>query len=108
MIRAESKREFLRLSHQSPNLVFYEAALLTETGGSKDFDGILLIESPLNIRLNHLMERDKTDLKTAENILKNQTSDENRREIATWILINDGTLLELKNKTKELVSSFQK
>ena len=74
---------------QNSSIVFNEAAILFETGAFKNFDATLLVTAPLKLRLKRVASRDSA---TEEQIMKrinNQWSDEQKKVLATFILLND-------------------
>lgn len=98
LILEESQRRFKTM--HAP-LALYEAALLVETGRYKDFDGLIVVEAPLEIRKKRLLKRQPIDEEMADKILGTQISDDERRRVATFILVNpsnDKSALEVEVK----------
>lgn len=103
-IARESEAEMTKLAGETgAKIVLYEATLLVETGRYKDFDGLIVVESPRSIRKARLMERNAFSDELAEKILGSQTTDDARRKAATIILENTGTPQELQKKVHEIV-----
>lgn len=103
LIREESRREIADLARAGATLAFYEASLLVETGRYRDFDGLLVIEAPREVRIARLIERDACSRELAESILNSQASDEQRRSAATWVIENAGSTEELSARLDELL-----
>ena len=74
---------------QTSKYAIKEAALLIETGAYKDFDEVILVSSPLDLRIKRVMQRDHI---TEENVLKRihlQMPEEEKKKYATRIIFND-------------------
>jgi dephospho-CoA kinase len=103
LIRTESIREISDLARAGATLAFYEATLLVETGRYRDFDGLLVVEAPLETRISRLMERDAASRGQAEAVIAAQATDDARRNAATWVIENSHTTEELENRVLELL-----
>ena len=113
LIQAESMRQILDLAQSQqalghPPLVIYEATLLVETGRYKEFDGLIVIQAPREIRLNRLYLRDRTDPFMAERIFSAQAADEERKKVATHVLDNSGSPEELGEAVKKLAGEIKR
>jgi dephospho-CoA kinase len=86
-----------------PVPMIYEATLLVETGRYKDFDGLIVVEAPRDVRKIRVVERDGSLPELAEKIISAQLSDEERRAHATHVIENAGTLEELHAKVLALL-----
>ncbi len=86
---------------QSTPYVIKEAAILFESGMNKSCDFILTISAPVDIRVERIKERDHLSEKQIKNRLNNQMSDENREKLSDYVIHNEGSLSELKQKTNE-------
>ena len=77
--------------HFDKPYIIKEAALLFESGFYTDLNFNILVTAPLEIRIERIMQRDKT---TREKILKrinNQWPDEKKHPLANKIIYNDST-----------------
>lgn len=81
-----------------------EAALLFESGSYKQLDYTILVLAPLELRIDRVMERDQISREQVEDRINKQMSDEDKVELADYVLINDGVkpllpqVLELHRK----------
>ena len=66
-----------------------EAALLFESGSYKDLDKIITVVTPLEVRIERLLKRDKTSREAILNRIKNQLSDEEKMAKSDFIIYND-------------------
>lgn len=75
-------------NHQEHPILFKEAAILFESGSYKDCDAVIAITAPLEIRIQRVMERDKTDRKSILTRMKNQWTDEQRAAKSNYVIHN--------------------
>ncbi len=104
LIQTESLRLMQEEAKKTPNpTLIYEAALIVEKNRASEFEGVIVVEAPKEIRKKRLMTRNEMDEKAADKIFEAQTSDEERRKVATFILDNSGSLGELEKQVKGLI-----
>jgi len=84
------------------DIVVLEATLLAEAGFAGDFDLVVTVEAPEEIRIQRAVERGQ-DREDARARLEAQGDGDVRRAAADRILVNDGTLDDLRRKVEELV-----
>lgn len=106
LIAEESRKRFEALIASGHTVILYEAALLVETGRYQNFDGLIVIEAPIEDRIARLMKRDQVSREQAEAALAAQTSNKTRRAVATHILINDSTPELFRQQVVELSKSL--
>jgi dephospho-CoA kinase len=83
--------------------LFYEAALLFEANRKSDFDCIVLVTAPEEIRLKRLETHRGLSKDAALSVMKNQWNDEKKLGLADFVIVNDSGLDELKAKTFEML-----
>ena len=101
-------REEFEKWKNSQNTVYsvYEAAILFESGFYKLMDFTVLITAPEQIRINRVMKRDNLSPDQVVARIKNQWPDEEKRKLATTVIINDNKnliipqIIEIDNKLK--------
>lgn len=79
------------LNQKNAPYIIYEAAILFESGSYKDCDIIITVTAPLELRIQRVIQRDKT---TRENVLSRinmQWNDEKRIEKSDFVIENDTT-----------------
>lgn len=103
LIRAESIREISDLARAGASLAFYEATLLVETGRYRDFDGLLVVEAPLETRIDRVSARDGISRTQALSIIQAQATDDARHKAATWTIENSGSVAELEERVLALL-----
>ena len=89
----------------APYCVF-SIPLLIETGRTKEFDRVLVVEAPASLRRERTAHRSNLDRKQIDAIIAVQASDEERRQAANDLIVNDGSLDALGAKVKELHQQY--
>ncbi len=89
-------KEWLQLKNSFP-FVVYESAILFESGSYKDFDYIMSVTAPLEIRISRVLERDNTNREQVMNRIKAQWTDEQRVSKSDFVIDNiDFDITKLK------------
>lgn len=76
------------INHEQYPIVFKEAAILFESGSYKDCDAVVTITAPLDVRIQRVMERDKTDRESILTRIKNQWTDQQRAAKSNYVIHN--------------------
>lgn len=87
--------------------VIMSIPLLVE-GGARDLDRVLVVDADEALQLERLMARDSVDLHEARSILAAQTTRAARRKAADDILMNSGTVGELRDAVDRLHERYMK
>ena len=74
--------------HKAYPFVVKEAAILFESGSNKYCDTVITITSPLETRLQRVIERDKTDRESVLKRMQNQWTDEQRTAKSDYVIHN--------------------
>ena len=75
--------------NQSSPYVLKEAALLFETGATKELDQVINVSSPLKIRMARVLLRDPhRDEEQVNQIINQQLPDEEKNELADFVIKN--------------------
>ena len=80
-------------------LVALESAILLDAGFDDIVDRVLLVDAPQSLRLQRVMRRDSVTEEQVRKRMQQQMSDEERRQRAHAIIINDGRPLEPQLQT---------
>ncbi len=89
----------------APYCVF-SIPLLIETGRTKEFDRVLVVEAPTSLRRERTAHRSNLDQKQIDAIIAAQASDQERRQAANDLIVNDGSLDALGAKVKEFHQQY--
>lgn len=93
-------------TRDSEDILVLEATLLVEAGYAEDFDLVVSVEAPEELRVRRAVERGLAP-EAARARLEAQGDGETRRSGADRILVNDGSLEELRRKVERLVASIR-
>jgi dephospho-CoA kinase len=88
-------------------LVVLDAALLCEDGAKEAFlDGLVVVDSPEETRIQRLMEHRGWSREEAQRRVQSQTDPQVKRPLADWILENNGSLEELREQAADLAKEL--
>jgi len=76
-------------NEQLSPIVFNEAAILFETGAYKLMDMNILVTAPVDLKVKRVMERDRSTMENVLNRMSKQWSDEEKKPLADFVLVND-------------------
>jgi len=74
---------------QNNSLVFNESAILFETGYFKNFDAIILVYAPKELRIKRIMKRDNCSENEVLKRMNSQFSDEEKYQLTEFRVLND-------------------
>ena len=80
-------KDWLILNSEKP-LVVYESAILFESGRYQDFDCIVSVTAPLEIRISRVLERDATNREQVLSRINAQWTDEQRIAKSDFVIEN--------------------
>jgi dephospho-CoA kinase len=96
----EAAEEIMK-SVPADSVVVNEIPLLFETDGAKRFDFVIAVQTPIKLRTERLIQRGMKQYEIDKRIAA-QASDEQRAGIAHAVVVNDGSLDDLKSKVEDL------
>ena len=77
-------------NHTQYHYTIHEAAVIYENGLEKEFDAIINVSAPENIRVSRVKNRDGSSVKEIKTRMERQWSDEKKNTLADFIIVNDG------------------
>jgi dephospho-CoA kinase len=87
-----------RVAQAAPgSIVVHDVPLLVESTRGYDYAAVIVVEAPLETRLDRLEQRG-VPRDDARRRIELQASDEERRKVATWVLDNGGDLTALERQ----------
>jgi dephospho-CoA kinase len=101
------RQEFRRLAEEAERPIVLEATRLVEAGYAPDFDLIVSVEAPEELRLQRAVERNLTRAEAVARLTA-QGDGAKRREVAHRLIWNDGTLADLEERVAKLVAEIRK
>jgi dephospho-CoA kinase len=100
LIRAETER---RIAAAAPDAIVVNAVpLLVESGIAAQFDVVVVVQASLADRLDRVLASRGMSDGDARARIAVQASDEERAAVAWWVIVNDGTLEELRAEVARL------
>lgn len=100
------RQRFRELAEAQKGIAILEATLLVEAGQADDFDLVVSVEAPIDIRLERAIERGMPE-ETAKARLLAQGDGQARRASADLILDSGGSLEELRHQVDDLIEKLQ-
>jgi len=80
--------------------------LLTETGGRRDLDRVLVVDCPEALQIERVMARDRVDEAAARAVIAAQAPRGARLAIADDVIVNDGDLASLEQAVRALHTRY--
>lgn len=80
-----------------------EVPLLFESGMTDLFDRVIVVTAGEDVRINRIVSTRNISKDLAKNIIKNQTTDDERIKRADYVAINDGTRKDLYEQAKTII-----
>lgn len=110
IIHPEVERDFIEWvkKHAQCDIVAHEAAILFESGFNRMMDKVLMVYTPLDIRIERTMLRDKLPKEKVMERIQNQMSDEEKAKLSDFVIVNDNTkslIEQVTNIIQELKTS---
>lgn len=110
LIHPRVRKQFEELAEKAQaagkKVIICEAALLIESGYGKTLDQLIIVLAPLEDRIQRLIARDGISKELALKMIQAQTSDEERRKRASYLIENDSTPEALFSKVETLVKEW--
>ncbi len=85
---AKAFRQFCE-AHHDKKYVLKEAAILFETGGHKQLDGMIVVTAPEELRASRVMRRDNVSREEVQRRMKHQWAEEEKVTKADFVIVND-------------------
>ena len=76
--------------HSQSAYTLKEAAILFESGSSKNLDAVIVVSAPEDLRIERVTKRDNSSKKDILARMANQMGEEERLKLADYVLVNDG------------------
>jgi dephospho-CoA kinase len=77
------------MQQQTTPYIIKEAALLFEAGSASGLDYIIGVSAPQDLRIQRVIERDKTTKESVLNRMKRQMDEERKMSLCDFIIVND-------------------
>lgn len=92
IIHPEVEKDFRAwiIAHAQYNVVAHEAAILFESGFDKLIDKVVMVYTPLEMRIERTIKRDNTSRERVLERIHNQIPDEDKVKLSDFVIVNDG------------------
>lgn len=92
----------LEASAPTDGVVVHDIPLLAETGRADTFDAVVVVETPVEVQVERMLRDRGWSREDAESRIAAQATAEQRRAIATHLIVNDGALADLRARVEEV------
>lgn len=75
--------------HSNAAFLLYEAAIMKAAGEGNNFDKVIVVNAPIDLRIKRVQMRDSRSDQEIEDIIARQIPDEERLRIADFVIDND-------------------
>ena len=99
----EAREAFVQQHGQAPALIF-EIPLLFETGGESDFDKVIVVSAPAEVQRARALARPGMHEAKLDSILERQTSDEEKRRRADFVIDTAGDLSTTEAQVRDIIA----
>jgi dephospho-CoA kinase len=92
----------LEASAPKDGLVVHDIPLLAESGRADTFDAVIVVETPAEVQIERMLRDRGWTRADAESRIASQATPEQRRAIATYLIVNTGTREELRARVERV------
>ena len=89
-------------SADEDDLVVHDIPLLVESGRADTFDAVVVVDAPPELQVERMVRDRGWTREDAEARMAAQAGREERLAIATHVIVNDGTLEQLRERVEEV------
>jgi dephospho-CoA kinase len=108
-IKAETERRLKEIGERDPRaIVVIDAALLVETGGYREMDGLIVVYSSVAKQIERLEKRDGMSPEEAERIVSAQLPVEEKLRVADRVVSNEGSIEETRRKARDIFQELKR
>ena len=107
LIRKAEKERLEQVRVQQPGAVaMVEIPLLAEGGRSKEYDGVVLVTAPENVRVSRLVDAGRYEYNEALARMASQVADGEREKVADWTVDNGRRPEETEKQVKKIYDAL--
>lgn len=104
-----AEQRFLTAAEESgASLVVLDIPLLFETGRETDMDATVVVSASESDQRRRALERPGMSVEKLDAILARQMPDAEKRKRATHVIVNDGSLEQLANRTRDVIEQIRR
>ncbi|MEZ5190684.1 MAG: dephospho-CoA kinase [Schumannella sp.] len=102
-VRDLSHRRFAEAAEADPDaIVVYDVPLLTEARGADEFDVVVVVSAPAEVRIERMVSLRGMSREEAERRIRSQVPEEQRRALADIVIESGGTLEQTLARADEV------
>jgi dephospho-CoA kinase len=105
--RVRARAAEMEASAPEGSVVVHDIPLLAETGQGAAFDAVVVVDVPTGLQVERMVRDRGWSAEEADSRIAAQASREDRRAIATYVIDNTGTLLELRRRVSEVYAELR-
>ncbi len=105
LIRAEMQRQ---IRQTDARYYIVEIPLLLESGWRDEVDRVLVVDAPPSLQIERVIQRSGIDREEVERIIATQMERSKRIAAADDVILNEGSLADLKQQVARLRQRYQK
>ena len=102
-VLAECRKWIAKQSEDGHDMAVIDAPMLYESGFQNECDLVVAVTAPVSVRVRRIIERDQISDSAAQARISAQLSDAELARRADYVLSNNGTLDDIREKTEELI-----
>jgi dephospho-CoA kinase len=108
LVFERSAEMIAEIAGQAPDaVVIMDVPLLMEVGMEHDLAEVIVVYVPETIQLERLMLRDRIDEQAAMARIRSQMSIEKKRQLATIVIDNSGTLSDSRERARAVLNRLR-
>jgi len=108
-IKEEINRRKEEILQKDPEaIIIIDAALLVELGEHREMDKVIVVVAPDDQRIERLKRRDGMSEEEAQKVISSQMPQEEKMKVADFVIRNEGTLEETKQRARELFQELKR
>lgn len=107
-VRIIFKEWCIRQQQNGCRVCAVESAILVEAGMRDNVDVLVVVDAPLELRLERVVARDRTSADKVMSRISAQMPQSEKVAMADFVIVNDGDSASLVEKTEELLQSLLK
>ena len=107
LVHPEVEKHFRHwVSNQNSNYVLQENPLLFEKNKQDQYDAVVLVTAPTELRIDRVMSRDGSTRAEVEARIRNQMDEESKTALATYVIENSGDLERCRDSVRAIHESI--
>jgi dephospho-CoA kinase len=105
--RVRARAAEIEASAPEGSVVVHDIPLLAETGQGAAFDAVVVVDVPTELQVERMVRDRGWSAEEADSRIAAQATREDRHAIATYVIDNTGTLLDLRRRVLEVYAALR-